>query len=301
MKSFLLIILLSFVFLHAETNQLFPKQDSNIIDQENLLSQNVKNDINNILQDHEKRKLNQIAVVILKSLNNYKIEDYSKQLKQQWNMKENNVIVLISLNDKKILIDVSNNLKNKVTNEIINEIIEYTIKPNFKAKQYELGTLKAINEIILALQYEYTPKDELLVFSTGNNFIFLITILFFLITFLSMFINSISKKRKSFFVYRFSKSISYASFIGYISFFISKTYTIHYLTVFILVFSFIFLVCYFFTKDFDEITLNETSKYIVNLDDNENILENINSISKNTNLTREKFLHSEKGNAYGNW
>ena len=42
MNKILLILLLNFTFLNADITQYFPKQEGNIIDQENLLSQNVK-------------------------------------------------------------------------------------------------------------------------------------------------------------------------------------------------------------------------------------------------------------------
>ena len=128
MNKILLILLLNFTFLNADITQYFPKQEGNIIDQENLLSQNVKNDINSILQDHQKRKSNQIIVVILKSLNGYKIDDYSNQLKKYWKLEDKNVLVLISMQEKQIEINVSNELKNRVNSDISNEIIEYTIK-----------------------------------------------------------------------------------------------------------------------------------------------------------------------------
>ena len=301
MKRILLILLLSFSFLKADITEYFPKQDANVIDQENLLSQNVKNDVNNILQDHQKRKSNQIIVVILKSLNDYKIEDYANQLKRYWKVEDKNVLVLISMQEKQIEINVSNELKNRVNNEILNEIIEYTIKPNFKAKQYELGTLKAINEIILALQYEYIPKTNKANFSTNSNYVLFLTFLFFVVLFLFMFINSISKKRKNIFIYRISKSFMYSSFFAFVALFISKIYTLHYLIIFGVVFILVFLVCYFFIKEYSDFSLNENSKYSLNSKNFETILNELNTISKDTTLNKKEFLKQQQGNANANW
>ena len=301
MKKNLLILLLSFTFLNADILQYFPKQEANIIDQENLLSQNVKNDINFILQDHQKRKSNQIIVVILKSLNGYKIEDYVNQLKKYWKLEDKNVLVLISMQEKQIEINVSNELRNRVNNEILNEIIEYTIKPNFKAKQYELGTLKAINEIILALQYEYISKTDKANFSTNSNYVLFITFLFFVVLFLFMFINSISKKRKNILIYRISKSFLYSSFFAFVALFISKIYTLHYLIIFGVVFILVFLICYLFIKEFKNSSLNENSKYSLNSKNFETILNELNTISKETTLNKKEFLKQQQGNANANW
>lgn len=298
MNKILLILLLNFAFLNADITQYFPKQDGNIIDQENLLSQNVKNDINFILQDHQKRKSNQIIFVILKSLNDYKIDDYTNQLKKHWELEDKNVLILISIQDKQIEINVSNELKNRVTNDIANEIIEYTIKPNFKAKQYELGTLKAINETILALQYEYVPKTNKVDFST-NNYILFITFLFFIVLFLFMFINSIS--RKNMFTYKISKSFIYSLYIGFITLLISKIYTLDYLIIFSSAFILTFLICYFLIKEIKNSSLNEKSKYTLNSDNFETILDNMKTISENTTLDKKEFLKQQQGNANANW
>ena len=59
MKKILLTLLFSFSFLNADITQYFPKLEGRIIDQVNLLSPAIKNDINSILKDHEKRKTNQ--------------------------------------------------------------------------------------------------------------------------------------------------------------------------------------------------------------------------------------------------
>ena len=299
MKKIILILLLNFAFLNANITQFFPKQEGNIIDQENLLSQNVKNDINFILQDHQKRKSNQIIVVILKSLNGYKIEDYVNQLKKYWKLEDKNVLVLISMQEKQIEINVSNELRNRVNNEILNEIIEYTIKPNFKAKQYELGTLKAINEIILALQYEYIPKTNKINFSTNSNYTLFVTFLFFVGIFLFMFINSISAK--NIFIYKTSKSLIYSSFFAFVSLLISRIYTLDYLMIFCVVFILVFLICYFFIKELNNSTLNENSKYSLKSNNFETILDNIKNISEDTTSNKKEFLKQKQGNANANW
>ncbi len=86
MKKIILTFLFIISFLNA--NELFPKLDKKIIDEANLLSSKVKDEINSILKDHEQRRNNQIQVVILQSLNGYDIENYSNLLIKQMNKEE---------------------------------------------------------------------------------------------------------------------------------------------------------------------------------------------------------------------
>ena len=75
MKRLIILLLFIFSFLNADITQYFPKLEGRVIDQANMLSPDVKKDIDAILKKHEKETSNQIVVVILNSLNGYTIED----------------------------------------------------------------------------------------------------------------------------------------------------------------------------------------------------------------------------------
>jgi uncharacterized protein len=218
MKKLIFLIALIFSFLNANITEQFPKLDGKIVDQTNILSQKVKEDINSILSDHENRRKNEIEVVILKSLNGYEIENFSTLLMKHWNIgKEDKkgVLVVISIAEEKIHIEVDK--KQQLLNEnITNEIINYTLEPNLKAQQYELGILKTINEIILALQGEYISKDKKS-FSKDNKFNFLISLNFFALIFFAMYINFISKNSKNLF-FNISISLINSAYFGFLTF-----------------------------------------------------------------------------------
>lgn len=243
MKKIILTFLFIISFLNA--NELFPKLEKKIIDEANLLSSKVKDEINSILIDHEQRRKNQIQVVILQSLNGYDIENYSNLLMKQMNkeeQKENRVLVIISMADKKINIEVGNGVNNALNHKISNEIINYTLMPNLKAKQYELGILKSINEIILALQGEYISKNDTQEFSKDTKFNFLITLGYFVVLFLLMYINF------SF----ISTALINSTYFGFLTFLISKEFTKDYLVVSATIFFFVFIISYIITKKFSQ-------------------------------------------------
>lgn len=260
MKKIILTLIFIFSFLNADISQYFPKLEGRVIDQVNLLSAPVKKDINKILENHEKETSNQIVVVILDTLNGYPIEDYSYQLGRDWGIgqkdKNNGVLLVIAMQEKKIRIEVGYGLEGALTDKISNEIIEYSIKPNFKANQYELGILKAINEIMQVIKGEYTPKNKLSDFDLKNQEFF--ALLFFWIIFVSIFINSISKRFKSQFLYKSSKSTLLASFFSFFGFFIAQALTPQYILITAIIFIVIFLISFLSSKnvDFDRLQKN---------------------------------------------
>lgn len=260
MKRIILILIFIFSFLNADITQYFPKLDGRVIDQVNLLSIPVKKDINKIIENHEKETSNQIVVVILDTLNGYAIEDYSYQLGRYWGIgqkdKNNGILLLIAMQEKKIRIEVGYGLEGALTDKISSEIIEYSIKPNFKANQYELGILKAINEIMQVIKGEYTPKNKLSDFDLKNQEFF--ALLFFWIIFSSIFVNSISKRLKSQFFYKSSKSALLASVFSFFSFFMAQAITAQYILIAVIIFIVVFLFNFLSSKnvDFDKLVKN---------------------------------------------
>lgn len=261
MKKVILILLFIISFLNADITQYFPKLEGRVIDQTNLLSPAVKKDIDSILKEQEKKTSNQIVVVILNSLNGYTIEDYSYQLGRFWSIgqkdKNNGVLLVISMEEKKVRIEVGYGLEGALTDKICHEIINYTIKPNFKANQYELGILKAVNEIIAAIKGEYEVKPKSTDFNGAINA--LVPLGFFALIFLSMIINSFSKRVKSQFLYKVTKSTMSSSFFAFFSFLMSEAFTTYNLLVALIIFICVFIFNYKISRnvDFDKLNVSD--------------------------------------------
>ena len=250
MKKITFLLLFIFSFLNADISQYFPKLEGRVIDEANLLSPAVKKDIDAILKKEENRTSNQIVVVILNSLNGYTIEDYSYQLGRFWKIgqkdKNNGVLLVVSMEEKKIRIEVGYGLEGALTDKIAHEIINYTIKPNFKANQYELGILKAVNEIIATIKGEYVGKEKNNNFNDAINAF--IPLGFFILICLSMIINSASKKLRNEFLYKTTKASLISSFFAFFTFVISEVFTTYNFTVaaivFIIIFIFLLIILY---------------------------------------------------------
>jgi len=261
MKKILILLLFIFSFLNADISQYFPKLEGRVVDQTNLLTPAVKKDIDAILKEHEKKTSNQIVVVILKSLNGYTIEEYSYQLGRFWGIgqkdKNNGVLLVVSMDEKKVRIEVGYGLEGALTDKIAHEIVNYTIKPNFKANQYELGILKAVNEIMAAIKGEYEAKAKSNDFNGAINAF--IPLGFFALIFLSMIANSASRKTRSQFLYKITKSSMASSFFAFFTFIMSQVFTTYNLFAALIMFVIIFIFNYKTTKDVDFDKLSKIS------------------------------------------
>ncbi len=259
MKKIIIFLLLILNFLNADISQYFPKLEGRVIDEANLLSPEVKKDINNILKNEENKSSNQIVVVILNSLNDYSIEEFSYQLGRFWGIgqkdKNNGVLLVVSMKEREIRIEVGYGLEGALTDKISHEIINYTIKPNFKASQYELGILKAVNEIIKATQGEYVVKPKNTDFSSFFNIT--VPLGFFTLIFVSMLMNGISRKLRNQVLYKITNSSMSSSFFGFFTYVASQPFVSYSLVLALIIFIIVFIFNYINTKKVD---FNKLSK-----------------------------------------
>jgi uncharacterized protein len=106
---------------------------------------------------------NQIAIVIVKSLEGMSAGDFATGLGRKWGVgnKEfnNGIVILVSPGEREMFIAVGNGLEGVITDYTAQSIIDNDIVPAFKQEQYAEGLSKAIDDIILAARGKYkAPK-----------------------------------------------------------------------------------------------------------------------------------------------
>lgn len=118
------------------------------------------------LNDYNDSTSTQIAVVTMKSTGDYEITDYAQRLAQQWGIgqkdKNNGIILLVAVEDKKVTIQTGYGMEGTVTDAGTKRIIETIIKPYFKEKRYFEGIDEGTNAIILLAKGEFkaNPKGK---------------------------------------------------------------------------------------------------------------------------------------------
>lgn len=196
-RVFLAIVCFFFLqnIIFAQPN--FPKLTGRVVDQANILTPSQKNQLSSLLKNHEEQTSNQIVIVTLKSLEGYDIADYGYQLGRFWQIgqkdKNNGVLLIISMAEKKIRIEVGYGLEGALPDKTAYEIINYKIKPNFRNQNFFQGILEGTRTIISAIKGEYTPSKS----STSKSSIKGTILLYFAIIYISAILTSFVKRYKN--------------------------------------------------------------------------------------------------------
>lgn len=124
---------------------------------------------------------NQIAVVILSSLEGQPKEEYATKLFREWgigNKKTNNgVLVLVAIQDRQIRIEVGYGLEGAIPDITALSIIDNDIKPAFKAGAYYEGLDNATDNLAKAAVGEYKEARKKRSKSKGNPLVFVMIVI----------------------------------------------------------------------------------------------------------------------------
>lgn len=147
MKKYIIItiLLISICTLSALN---VPKLKGHINDEANLLSSREEGNLEQLLQNLETQTSAQMAVLIIPSLRGENLEDYSLQVAEAWGLgqrdRDNGVLLLISINDKKIRFEVGYGLESSFTDLKAGYIIRNTIAKEFQTGNFYEGIYQGV-------------------------------------------------------------------------------------------------------------------------------------------------------------
>ena len=187
-KLFIVFIIAVFSFTNAVAQNVIEKPNPPVLvtDLAGVLSPEQKQALENKLVAIDDASSNQIAVVILPTLDGNPIEEYATKLFRTWGIgnkkSRNGVLLLIAIQDKKIRIEVGYGLEGAIPDITANSIIDNDIKPAFRQQAYYEGIDKATDDIAKAAVGEYKearPKKTRSK-SKGSGGLFLIILIIIL-------------------------------------------------------------------------------------------------------------------------
>jgi uncharacterized protein len=133
----------------------FPVLSGRVVDDANVLSDDTRNQLTQLLAQEEKQTTNQIVVVTLKSLGGTAIEDYGYQLGRHWGIgqtkKNNGTLIIIAPSEHKARIEVGYGLEGTLTDAACRLVIDRYMRPAFKRNDYNGGVLAGTNAVLQLL------------------------------------------------------------------------------------------------------------------------------------------------------
>jgi uncharacterized protein len=129
----------------------FPVLSGRVVDQANLLSPAVEQQLTDKLAALERDTTDQVVVVTLPSLQDYEIEDYGYRLGRAWGIgqtdKDNGALLIVAPTERKVRIEVGYGLEPVLTDALSTLIIQNQILPSFRTGGYEQGVINGVDAL----------------------------------------------------------------------------------------------------------------------------------------------------------
>lgn len=163
---FLPLVLLSMLLHGQDIDKIIntpPSPPRLVNDYANVLTHDQAASLEQKLVEFDKATSNQIAVVLVQSLNGRDIGDAATELGRNWRVgqKNNNngVVLLVAIGDRKLNISPGDGLEKALPDIVCQQIIETAIKPNFKGQDYYRGLDEGTDAIIQATKGEFKAPE----------------------------------------------------------------------------------------------------------------------------------------------
>lgn len=169
MKRLLFLLLGFFLVVKPAFAATYPSPTGNISDFSGTLTQQQIATIDSSLQNYRDATGNQIAVAIIKDLGGDTVENYAVNMFAQWKIgqkdKNNGILLLVSMAEHKIKIEVGYGLEPLLTDAKSGDIIRNSIAPKFKTNDYYGGILDGVTSIENVISGNEIPSPKT---STNN-------------------------------------------------------------------------------------------------------------------------------------
>ena len=117
--------------------------------------------LNNIIQELRSKTDAEVVVVTLTSLEGYPIEDVGLEIGRQWKVgqkgKDNGVVIVTAINDRKLRIEVGYGIEGYFTDAHAGRIRDNYMTPYFNINTYVPSLLVLTSKVLLATLSQPTP------------------------------------------------------------------------------------------------------------------------------------------------
>ena len=140
-----------------------PPLTGRVVDLAHVLPPDVATSLTYDLEAHEKKTNNQVAVLILPSLEGEPLESFSHRVGTTWKLghkgTDNGVLLLIALRERKVRIEVGYGLEGTLTDLRSAHIIRQEIVPRFRSGDLPGGIASGVKAILGTIEGSYTGTE----------------------------------------------------------------------------------------------------------------------------------------------
>jgi uncharacterized protein len=141
-----------------------PPLTDRVVDLARVLPPTVTQELSARLKAHEAQTTNQLAVLIVPSLEGEPLFDFSHRVASAWKLgqkgTDNGVLLLIAIKDRKVRIEVGYGLEGTLTDARSAQIIRNEIVPRFRAADYAGGVVAGVEAILKTIEGTYEAPDH---------------------------------------------------------------------------------------------------------------------------------------------
>ncbi len=164
-----LLYIFSFILLFISANAQVrviekPNPPKLVYDKADVLSPDQERLLEDYLVALDDSTSNQIAIVLVKTLDGGVIEEVANETFRSWGIgsakRNNGILILAAIDDRDIRIEVGYGLEGAIPDAIAGTIIRKDIAPRFKEEDYYHGLVKAVENLGKAAAGEYREPRE---------------------------------------------------------------------------------------------------------------------------------------------
>jgi uncharacterized protein len=151
----LALIVVSMAAAPSTAQSRFPKFSAPVVDAAGVLDETTETQLDAELNDYQARTGNQIAVAIVDTTGDDSIEDYTIDVARSWGVgvegKDNGVLLLLAIDDRKMRIEVGRRLEGDLTDLESGRIIRDVLRPRLQDGDYGAAVRDGVQAIRYAL------------------------------------------------------------------------------------------------------------------------------------------------------
>ncbi|MEN3275998.1 MAG: uncharacterized protein V7631_1788 [Massilia sp.] len=181
---------LTVMLAHGQGLTPVPALQSRVTDMAGMLTENQRNNLENVLKEYEERTGSQIAILLVRKTEPEAIEQYSIRVADKWKLGRKGVddgVILVVAKDnppalRRLRIEAGRGVQGSLTDAQSKRILQDVIAPHFRQNDFYGGLAAGVSAITSFLDKEKLPAAERNdVVNQGGGIAFDTTLILFLV------------------------------------------------------------------------------------------------------------------------